>query len=64
MQKFEKENEEKALKKQKIKDELIKGNLDLINAKKEKKDKLLKEDMKYKEFYEKEKIEYKNDLLN
>ena len=64
MQKFEKENEEKALKKQKIKEELIKGNLDLINAKKEKKDKLIKEEMKYKEFYEKEKIEYKNDLLN
>ena len=64
MQKFEKENEEKALKKQKLKEELIKGNLDLINAKKEKRDKLLKEEMKYKEFYEKEKIEYKNNLLN
>ena len=64
MQKIEKENEERALKKQKLKEELIKGNLDLINAKKEKRDKLLKEEMKYKEFYEKEKIEYKNNLLN
>ena len=64
MKKIEKEREEKALKKQKIKDELIKGNLDLINAKKEKREKLLKEDLKYKEYFEKEKIEYKNDLLN
>ena len=64
MKKLQKENEEKALKKQKIKDELIKGNLDLIRAKKEKKDKLLKEEMKYKEFFEKEKIEHKNNLLN
>ena len=64
MKKIEKEREEKALKKQKIKDELIKGNLDLINAKIEKREKLLKEDLKYKEYFEKEKIEYKNDLLN
>ena len=64
MEKIEKDKEERALKKQKIKDELIKGNWELINAKKEKKDKLLKEEMKYKEFFEKEKIEYKNNLLN
>ena len=49
---IEKEKEEKILKKQRIKDELIKGNLDLINAKKDKKNKILKEEMKYKEYYE------------
>ena len=61
--KIEKENEEKALKKQKIKEELIKGNLDIINAKKDKRDKIIEEDMKYKEYYEKENQEYNNKLL-
>ena len=62
--KIEKENEEKALKKQKIKEELIKGNLDIINAKKDKKEKIYEEDMKkYKEYYEKENQEYNDKLL-
>ena len=61
--KIEKENEEKALKKKKIKEELIKGNLDIINAKKDKKEKLFEEDMKYKEYYEKENKEYNDKLL-
>ena len=64
MKKIEKEKEEKALKKQKIKDELIKGNLDIMREKKEKRDKLLKEEMKYKEYFIRENIEYKNNLLN
>jgi hypothetical protein len=62
-EKIKKENEEKALKKQKIKEELIKGNLDIINAKKNKKIKILEEDMKYKQYYEKENQEYNNKLL-
>ena len=62
-EKIKKENEEKALKKQKIKEELIKGNLDIINAKKDKKIKILEEDMKYKQYYEKENQEYNNKLL-
>ena len=61
---IEKEKEEKILKKQRIKDELIKGNLDLINAKKDKKNKILKEEMKYKEYYEKENDEYNNNLMS
>ena len=64
MKKIEKENRENALKKQKLKEELIKGNLDIIRAKKENREKLLKEDLKYKEYYMQENIEYKNDLLN
>ena len=61
---IEKEKEDKILKKQRIKDELIKGNLDLINAKKDKKNKILKEEMKYKEYYEKENDEYNNNLMS
>ena len=63
MKKLQEEKLEKALKKEKIKEELIKGNLEIINAKKEKKGKILREEMKYKEYYEKKKIEYNNDLL-
>ena len=64
VKKIEKEEEEKALKKQKMKEELIKDNLDLMNAKKAKKDKLIQEDLKYKEYFEKQNIEYNNELLN
>ena len=64
LKKLKKEKEEKILKKQRIKDELIKGNLDLINAKKDKKNKILKEEMKYKEYYEKENDEYNNNLMS
>ena len=42
MKKMEKENEEKALKKQKIKDELIKGNLDIKREKRRKKRLIIK----------------------
>ena len=63
MKKIQEEKEEKAWKKKKIKEELINGNLEIINEKKEKKGKILREEMKYKEIYEKEKNEFNNNLL-
>ena len=51
------------MKKKKIKEELINGNLEIINEKKEKKGKILREEMKFKEIYEKEKNEFNKDLL-
>lgn len=60
---MEDENKQKELKKKKMKEELIKGNLELINAKKQKREKLNEEDLKYRDYYNKESIEYKNDLL-
>ena len=46
-----------------MKDELIKGNLELINSKKQMKEKLYEEDLKFRDIYNKENIEYENDLL-
>ena len=60
---IEDEKKEKELKKRKMKEELIKGNLELINAKKQKKEKLNEEDLKFRDYYNKENLEYKNDLL-
>ena len=55
---------EKELKKRKMKDELIRGNLELINAKQRNKEKLNEEDLKYREYYDRQNMEYKYDLLN
>ena len=63
MKSIEIENREKEMKKRKMKEELIKGNLELINSKKQRKEKLNEEDLKYRDIYNKDNIEYKNDLL-
>ena len=61
---LEDEKREKELKKRKMKDELIRGNLELINAKQRNKEKLNEEDLKYREYYDRQNMEYKYDLLN
>ena len=61
---LENEKREKELKKRKMKDELIRGNLELINAKQRNKEKLNEEDLRYREYYDKQNMEYQNDLLN
>ena len=63
MKSIEIEKREKEMKKKKMKEELIKGNLELIKTKKQRKEKLNEEDLKYRDIYNKENIEYKNDLL-
>ena len=60
---LENEKKEKEMKKNKIKEELIKGNLELIQAKKRKKELLNKEELKYRDYYNKDKMKYNNDLL-
>lgn len=60
---FEKENKEKEMKKRRMKEELIRGNLELINSKKQRKEKLNEEDLRFREYYNKEDMEYQNDLL-
>ena len=46
-----------------MKEELIKGNLELINSKKLRNKKINEEDLKYRDYYDKEDIKYKNELL-
>ena len=46
-----------------MKEELIRGNLELINSKKQRKEKLNEEDLRFREYYNKEDMEYQNDLL-
>ena len=53
----------KSIKKNRIKEELIKGNLELIQAKKKQKELLDEEELKYRDYYNKDKIKYNNDLL-
>ena len=60
---FEKENKEKEKKKRRMKEELIRGNLELIKSKKQRKEKLNEEDLRFREYYNKEDMEYQNDLL-
>ena len=60
---LENENKEKEVKKRKMKEELIKGNLELINSKKLRNKKMNEEDLKYRDYYDKEDMEYKNELL-
>ena len=55
---LENEEKEKKLKKNRIKEELIKGNLELIEAKNKK-----KELLNYRDYYNRDKIKYNNDLL-
>ena len=64
LENIEREKKEKELKKRKLKEELIKGNLELINAKQQKKEKQNEEELKYREYYDRQKIEYNNDLIN
>ena len=60
---LENENKEKEIKKNKMKEELIKGNLELINSKKLRNQKINEEDLKYRDYYDKENMIYKNELL-
>ena len=60
---LENEKREKEMKKNKIKEELIKGNLELIQAKKRKNELLNKEEIKYRDYYNNDKMKYNNDLL-
>ena len=60
---MENEKKEKEMKKRKMKEELIKGNLELINSKKLRNKKMNEEDLKYRDFYNKEDMAYKNELL-
>ena len=63
--KIDLEKKENEIKKKKLKDELIKGNLDLIREKKNYKEKIKKEeDLKYRQLYEKQNMEYNNRLIN
>ena len=60
---LENEQKEKSIKKNRIKEELIKGNLELIQAKKKQKELLDEEELKYRDYYNQDKIKYNNDLL-
>ena len=60
---LENEKKEKEMKKNRIKEELIKGNLELIQAKQKKKEKQNEEELKYRDYYNEDNKKYNNDLL-
>ena len=62
--KIKEEEMEKHLKEQKQKEELIRANKELINQKNKLKIKELEDNLKYKEYYDRENEEYKKQLMN
>ena len=61
-QKLSKENDERENRKKKLNEEFIKGNLELMNAKKAMKNKEIEEQKMYRDYYNLQNMEYKDQI--